>query len=249
MVIWFQITTNFFTPFQKGLRVLMYHKLDLSQADFLTVKVADFEKQIDYLVSQKYQFLSLFEFLALLDANMRMPDKSVMLTFDDGYQNNFDYVLPVLMKYNLKATIFLPVSFIGKTNEWDKGHDPVMNYQTLKNAQPFFEYGLHSYAHQNIAKMTEQELVSDIENCISEFKANQLEVLPVIAYPYGSYPKQDLAFELLEKSGIKAAFRIGNKVNPSHIGNKFLLKRIDIRGTDSFVDFKIKVAKGRLKMF
>jgi peptidoglycan/xylan/chitin deacetylase (PgdA/CDA1 family) len=227
----------------------MYHKLDTSKADFLTVTVSEFEKQIEYLVNQKYQFISLSEFLELLNSNQKMPERSVMLTFDDGYQNNFDYLLPVLKKHNLKATIFLPVSFIGKTNDWDNESDPIMNYETLKLAQPYFEYSLHSYGHHNMAEMTKQELASDIQNCISELKANQLEVLPVIAYPYGSYPKQDFAFDVLTKSGIQAAFRIGNKVNGFPFSNKFLIKRIDIKGTDTFKDFKTKVMKGRVRMF
>ena len=227
----------------------MYHKLDASKADFLTVTISQFEKQIDYLVNQNYYFLSLSEFLELLNSKKKMPDRSVMLTFDDGYQNNFDYLLPVFKKHNLKATIFLPVSFIGKTNAWDNGVDPLMSYETLKLAQPYFEYGLHSYAHHNMAEMTKVELSSDSKNCLSELKANQLDVFSVIAYPYGSYPKQDVAFEVLVKSGIQAAFRIGNKVNGFPITNKFLLKRIDIRGTDTFCDFKTKVMKGRVKMF
>lgn len=227
----------------------MYHKLDASKADFLTVTIAEFEKQIEYLVHHNYHFLSLSEFLDLLNSKQKMPDRSVMLTFDDGYQNNFDYLLPVLKKHNLKAAIFLPVSFIGKANTWDNESDQIMSYETLKLAQPYFEYGLHSYAHHNMAEMTKEELASDIENCFSELKTNQLEVLPVIAYPYGRYPKQDFAFELLAKAGVQAAFRIGNRVNGFPFSNKFLLKRIDIRGTDTFGDFKTKVKKGRVKMF
>lgn len=249
LAIWIQIATNFFTPFQKGLRVLMYHKLDASKADFLTVTIAEFEKHIDYLVDQNYHFISLSEFLELLNSKQKLPDRSVMLTFDDGYQSNFEYLLPVLKKHNLKAAVFLPVLFIGKTNTWDNESDPIMSYETLKLAQPYFEYGLHSYAHHNMAEMTKEELESDIKNCLSELKANQLQVLPVIAYPYGSYLKQDFAFEIVTKLGIRAAFRIGNKVNVFPVSNKFLLKRIDMRGTDTFGDFKTKVMKGRVKMF
>jgi len=91
--------------------ILMYHKL----------KKNEFEKQIKYLVSF-YNIISLEEFLDFLEKNKPFKKNTVVITFDDGYLNNYNEVLPILKKFNLPATLFITTGLIGKRELawWDQ---------------------------------------------------------------------------------------------------------------------------------
>ena len=219
----------------------------------LTVKMAYFEKQIAYLLSEGYKFYSVEEIIILSTSKSNISKKAVTLTFDDAYLNNMTYLLPVLKKYNLTACIFLPVSYIGKTNIWDGGSDSIMDYGELKACQPYFEYGLHSYSHSNLTSLSIADYEDDLAKSQVELTNQGLSFLPALAYPFGQYPKQinklNEVKETMFKGGLKLAFRIGNEVNNWPLKDPFLIKRIDIQGTDSFWAFKTKVKKGKVKMF
>jgi peptidoglycan/xylan/chitin deacetylase (PgdA/CDA1 family) len=249
LLLGLQLRYNLFTSFQNGFRVLMYHQIDPERSDALTVKLEDFEKQLRYLLWFRYHIISLSDVLSFIEKGTSLPPKSVLLTFDDGYQNNFEYVLPLLKKYNVKATIFLPVRYIGKINAWDNGSEPLMDFDTLNAARPHFEYALHSFSHQNMAEMSDAQLSEDLSACYTTLQENNFTFLPALAYPYGRFSKKPKFYILLKETGIQLAFRIGNKVNMLPLKDRYAVKRIDIKGTDSFWTFKTKLTKGRVKRF
>ncbi|MFH1858527.1 MAG: polysaccharide deacetylase family protein, partial [Candidatus Omnitrophota bacterium] len=94
------------------LRILLYHSISDTWEDDLNVRVGDFEEQMAYLADH-YQVLSLQEAFQKLTSGDAFPEKSIVLTFDDGYKDNFHRAYPVLEKYRLPATIFLLLSWIG----------------------------------------------------------------------------------------------------------------------------------------
>ena len=243
---------SIFIPGPKGLPILMYHKVSDDWNDNLTISVKNLEKQFNYLSSHGYTCLPLGRLLEK-DQNLQ-TGKVFALTFDDGYVNNLNYLYPLLEKYNFHCTIMLPVGFLGKTNVWDKGNEPIMNFdQLLSMDSRFVSYGLHSYRHESLLTMSSEEIITDIKTCINELNFNGIAYLPIIAYPYGAYPRDKVnkAFfaKILEQLGILYGFRIGNRVNKWPMKNCYEVKRIDIKGTDSFWAFKTKLRKGRVKMF
>ena len=238
---------------REGLCILMYHKVDPEKSDFLTVKVAELEKQIQWLVQEGYTFLSFSDILQNELDNSPLPLKSVMLTFDDGYQNNADYLLPLLKKYHLKASIFLPVGFIDKTNQWDEGNDRIMGWETLQSCKENFEYGFHSFSHQNMAEMTVVDFSKDLELCLAEVRRHGLRTVPVLAFPYGRFVKNTNKRkgydQVLRNLGFQYALRIGNTINSYPFKNRLLLCRLDIRGTDTMREFGSKVKRGKMKIW
>lgn len=237
-----------------GFRVLMYHKLSDSNSDKLTVKVDVFEKQLLYIKKHNYQPITLEQLIQYHVNGIKLPKKPILITFDDGYENNYRYLYPLLKKHKLKATIFLPVGFIGKSNSWDEGGEEIMSATTLKEMDPaFVEFGLHSFLHVNYSKITEKELIQDIVNSKAKLLETAIPFTAAVAYPYGSYPRQKDDYakftETLKNNEILFGFRIGNKINKLPLADAFSLKRIDIKGTDSFLKFKIKILLGRTKAF
>lgn len=246
------IQTMTLMPKPQGIRVLMYHKVSTEKSDYLTVTTAQLESHLKHLQSLDYQYITAQQLLDFYLEKKPLPDRPVLLTFDDGYVNNLEWAYPILKRYDAKATIFIPSSFVGDTNVWDKGNDRIMTVAQLKNLDPsVFELALHSHAHNNFKNMPLETIEHDVQQNIAFFRGNHIPFTPVLAYPYGGRPKgADFSkmVEMLKKHNIKAAFRIGNWVNAFTTHELYELKRIDIRGTDSLEDFKKKVKKGRVRL-
>lgn len=235
---------------REGVRVLMYHKFALSNGDFLTVTTAQFEAHVTYLKSQNYQFITAQNLLDFYIYNKPLPSKPLLLTFDDGYLNNLELAYPILKKHAAKATIFIPTAFVGLTNKWDKQSESIMTLEQLKNLDPsVFELALHSHEHKNYADLNVAGIASDVAQNVAFFKKNNLNYTSVFAYPYGGRPKNETKTGMInafDRFGIKAAFRIGNRVNSFKINDLYELNRIDVRGTDGFWLFKWKVRVGKI---
>ena len=253
---YFVLEYSFLVPARKGLPVLMYHKILEQGPDRLTVTTAQFDMQLMYLKEKGYQTLTFREVKALLAEKAPLPRKSIVLTFDDAYVNFKSQALPLLKKYGFQATLFIPVAFIGKTNIWDQGNDrilPAGDLKQISNNEPV-AFGIHSFLHKNYRDLAIADMEEDLKNCQGTLEFYGIPFTRVLAYPYGGYPKEDpqlkkSMFDLFERFGLDFALRIGNRINPWPIRKRYEMKRIDIRGTDGFKVFRIKVRKGRVKLF
>ena len=246
--------TNILIRSKSGLRVLMYHKLSQNTSDNLTVRADVLEKQLLYLKEKNYHPITVQELIEHQYQKTKLPKKPILLTFDDGYENNYTYLYPLLKKHALKATIFLPVGFIGKSNEWDEGDEVIMNVEKLKEINSaFIEFGLHSLIHRSYKELTTAELIDDINQCRSILKENSIPYVPAITYPYGAYPCEQKGYEKFKETlinnEIRLGLRIGNRINKLPLADPFCIQRIDIKGTDSFFRFKLKILLGRIKIF
>jgi len=239
-------------PPVKGLPVLMYHKVSDGANDHLTLSVQRLERQFRYLSEHGYTCLQLGQLIE--NKALKLPPRSVLLTFDDAYLNNLQYLYPLLQKYGFHATIMLPVGFIGKTNAWDKTNELLMNYDHLHAMdRRYVSFGLHTYGHIPFKTTPFADIAADIEKCRQELHLHGIDYLPALAYPYGSYPrekgKKEEFFALLNQSGISWGLRIGNRINNWPLKSRYEIKRIDIKGSDPFWIFKTKLKKGFVKRF
>ncbi|MDX2128045.1 MAG: polysaccharide deacetylase family protein [Chloroherpetonaceae bacterium] len=236
------------------LRVLMYHKLSNTTKNELTVLGSDFEAQLLWLKQNHYKSISSQELILHLYQNAPLPPKPVLITFDDGYINNLDIGLPLLKKYGMKATIFLPIQHIGGTNVWDNGNEPLVDVEHIKqNHGETIEFALHSFAHMNYRFKTEREIEEDLEMMQKTLLKETIPFVSAFAYPYGGLPKKQKEKEaikrLLKKYGIQVAFRIKDKLNPLPIRDPYELLRIGISGSDSLEEFSYRVNYGSRNLF
>lgn len=100
---------------KNNLTVIMYHYVrNLKRSRFPEIKgleVSDFEKQIKYLL-KNYTIISMEELIESIDTNKLLPKNAALLTFDDGYKDNFTYVLPILLKYRIKGAFYITTKCI-----------------------------------------------------------------------------------------------------------------------------------------
>lgn len=231
------------------LPVLMYHNVCEAdnQSRGLTISVSKLEQHFRYLSSKGYRSYQLSE----LEGKATLPQKGVVITFDDVTDNQL-LAIPLLEKYNLKATFFIPFHYIGKTDSWNTpGTEKIMTVEQLKAINPdVVEFGYHSYLHRHYAKLSDEEINTDFAECNKVIAETGLKVYPAVAYPYGNYPKkgaENANFKkLLKANGMKKAFRIGNRVNKFPFDDNYEINRIDVKGDESLLKFKLKLKFGKL---
>jgi peptidoglycan/xylan/chitin deacetylase (PgdA/CDA1 family) len=255
ILLWLVYRYSFLVPPSKGLPILMYHKVSRDHADALTISVAHLDSQISYLKAQGYQSVSFADLKAALDHQRPLPPKPILLTFDDASLDTYELAYPILRERAFKATVFLPVAFIGKTSTWAGGDSqPVMSYEQIRQlAGSQIEFGLHSYLHENYEHYSPAQIETDVSDCVRTLEENGCTFTRVFAYPYGRMPTDPVARRALQdafrRHKIDFAVRIGSRINPLPPSEPYELKRTGINGTDSFREFKIKLRTGRVKLF
>lgn len=202
--------------------VLNYHKVDNTFIS-LAVRPDDFAYQMKYLHDNGYHTISPDELYESLAGSGELPDNPVLITFDDGYLDNYTNAYPILKKYGFKATVFVITSFLGK----DK------NYMTWEQAREMDANGIsiesHTVDHKSMTDLTDEQLRMELVE--SKKKAEEELGHPVdyMAYPTGTYNLH--IAEMVKEAGYKAAFTIkyGNVDKASNI---YALERVPIFHTE-----------------
>lgn len=234
------------------LPILMYHNVvaDEEKSIDLSISISKLESHFKFLHENNY---TTFHFKDLENLK-ELPKKSVVLTFDDVTECQLLYAIPLLEKYQLKASFFIPFSFVGNFDYWIDGKNTIMSVEQLQQLDHNrIELGYHSFEHKRYESLSKEELDIDFVKCKSFIKDNQLAVNLFLAYPFGNYPKSNTDFavfeQIMRKNGIKYGLRIGNRVNDFPFKNNYLVKRIDIKGEDNLFRFRLKLKIGKLKLF
>ena len=226
------------------LPILMYHNVtdDVSKSTDLTISTEKLESHFKFLHEKQYKTFHFDELQSLT----KLPKRSVVITFDDVTENQLIYAVPLLEKYQLKASFFVPFSYVGNYDYWIEGNEKIMSVEQLNGLDSnLIELGYHSFEHRRYASMSEEELIVDFERSNSFINDNNLNIKPFLAYPFGNYPKNDTHFSVFEnvlkENDIKYGLRIGNRLNKFPFKNDYLIKRIDIKGEDDLFKFKLKL--------
>jgi peptidoglycan/xylan/chitin deacetylase (PgdA/CDA1 family) len=264
ILLWLVYRYSFFIPAPTGLPILLYHKVSLNQNDALTISVDRLDRQLAYIDSSGYTPISFAELKASLDGLRTLPAKPVIVTFDDGYVSTYELAYPLLVKHDVKATVFLPTAFIGGNAGWGGASEPLIPYEIIgqlaanrpagnQPAGKLIEFGLHGHRHESYERYSAAQIESDLFQCLHAIKASGCAFSRVFAYPYGRMPRDPSADramrEFFRRNKIDFAARIGSRINALPPADVYELKRTAVRGTDSFWEFKTKLRKGRAKLF
>ena len=218
--------------------VLGYHgilpkKLNTSYDEFI-VDQEKFEQELKYLQKKKYQTLTLDEFYDWMKKKKRKKHKAVLITFDDGYQNNYDYAFPLLKKYKMKATVFI----IGEKAE--NNIDNYLSLKTIKKAKkefPNITFASHSYQLHNHDKKDYKMIQEDIT------KMKSIINTKFYAYPHGESSKEYR--RALKENGYKMAFTFGpgkEHRKATKQDNTYKVPRLNISQNMSFQKFKLRLS-------
>jgi len=227
----------------------MYHSIDnikLKRLKGIRVSIKNFEKQISYLSSNNYKSYTLSE---MIEQKEKLPPKSVVITFDDGYKDNFTNALAILKKYNFKATIFVITNRFD--NDWSLhrkaknanivNHIDKLSDEDIKNLlnSGLIEIGAHTINHKNFSKLTLQEKEYEISESKKILEEKFNITCKTFSYPFGIYEKDDE--EIVKKAGFIGAVTTEVRKVDLKTDSMFLLPRINIK--DGYFKFLYRLRK------
>ena len=217
--------------------VLMYHKVNPSPSTGgfgLRVPPKQFAWQMKYLRKRGFKAITFNDLVRHWEKGTTLPVRPVIVTFDDGYQDNFIFAYPILKNNHFTATIFLVSGLIGKTNEWDtKVHsqpkNKLLTWSQIRLMEKYgIEFGAHTVTHPSLTNISPDSAFSEITLCKETLEKELGHPVVAFAYPYGHY--NDTTKSETAKAGFKAAVTTTVGVNPLAPADHFTLKRLRVTG-------------------
>lgn len=197
--------------------VLMYHYItpqaNNDQPDNNSIITLEaFEENMNYLHEQGYYTATMEELEQYVLGKTSLPAKTVVITFDDGYQNNYIYAYPILKKYGFQATIFVIGSRIQQeTSPFDPAKKSFLSFEEIKASSDVFEYHSHTYdLHQKGFKKCGLDYATgfDTKSLTADIaKMKELGIdSPYFAYPFGE--KSTQMVYSLQENNYRMAFTV-----------------------------------------
>lgn len=181
----------------KSIPVLMYHSINPISSNNLIIPPDEFDAQMKWLKDNNYNPITLDELYHWLVHNKETKENPIVITFDDGYEDNYKYAYPILKKYEFNATIFLITDAINKNTVLTESQIKEMyahNIDFQSHTSDHVELNTKSYTQQIQTIKKSQERLGNLLNKKSEY----------LCYPVGKYNKDTL--RACNDLGIKLAF-------------------------------------------
>jgi glycosyltransferase involved in cell wall biosynthesis len=231
------VGTNLWARFTSGTPILLYHAISASTAAAgpFVMSAARFEAHMNWIRRLGYQPISLEHYLQCRREHRFPAPRSVVVTFDDGYADNYDHAYPILRRLEIPATMFLVSGCVGHANQWSTrgalAQRPMMNWEkAAEMTRHGIEIGAHSRTHARLPELSPEEAYAEIAGSREDIERHIGRAVTSFAYPYGLH---DAAVgSMVERAG----FAAGCTVDPGLNGLKTpasALHRAEIRGADS----------------
>jgi peptidoglycan/xylan/chitin deacetylase (PgdA/CDA1 family) len=184
------------------------------------------EKQLRYLKDHNYVVISLDFLVEALKQNILLPPKSIVLTFDDGWRNQYAYAFPLLQKYNATATFFI------FTNAID--HDLFLTWDQIRVMDNSgMSIGGHTRSHPYLPDITDPAVLRDEIIGSKKIIEDQIgQKIDLFAYPYGHYREDIIA--IVKEAGYKSARSTYKGINHTS-ADLYTLKGVEV--SDDFDTF------------
>ena len=200
----------------------MYHSVLKSKSGNYIVHPDTLENDLKYIQSKGYSTITMTDLIGYVYNDYPLPEKPIIITFDDGYYNNLGYAVPLLHKYNMKAVISIVGQYTDNFSEVDEAN---LNYGHLRwkdinelITDGCIEFQNHTYNFHSIKndrkgckKISSESLdryttllTNDITKLQNEFKENCNGYIPnTFTYPFGAISKESIL--IIKSLGFKAS--------------------------------------------
>ena len=224
-----------------GTPILMYHafgKPGESPSRYI-LPAQRFAWQMAWLKRLRYRVLSLEDYRRYRAEDRLPPTRSVVITADDGYADNYSVAYPVLRRYGFPATIFLVSGNVGDTNRWDK--QGLLRGRALMSWAEIREmlhggvtFGAHTQTHPMLTTISPDRARAEIAGSRAELEQALGRPIQLFSYPHGKYDA--ISRSIVEQVGYSGACSTRAGMN-SPATPESEMRRTEVRGTDSMARF------------
>jgi peptidoglycan/xylan/chitin deacetylase (PgdA/CDA1 family) len=202
-----------------GIDVLMYHSIS-SEAGPTSISARVFSTQIELLRKAGYTSVSLTRLPEWQADPSCLPHRSVVITFDDGFQDFSDVAFPILQRNGFTATVFVPTGRLGSPENWYGANAqprPLMDWSTvIELSKAGIEFGGHSVTHADLSALAEPELREEIATSQADLASRLGMPTQTFAPPYGRTSAR-VRRELARHSRVSVGTQLGRMTPKSDI--------------------------------
>lgn len=224
--------------------ILMYHSVaDISTASrrLWTISPSTLASHLEILKSLAFVPLTVSSLVSLMyDHKGSLPDKPVVLTFDDGLADFFTGTLPILDKNGFPATLYIPTAYVNQSGSWLKsngdGKSPMLSWsQILEIADHGIECGSHGHSHTQLDILPKIKMQEEIRNSKDLLEQHLHKNVESIAYPYGLSSKT--LRQIVQEAGYSSGCAIKHSM-ASPTDDRYALSRIAITSDLSQAEYQ-----------
>jgi len=202
------------------LPILMYHSVDINdKITNIFISPGSFERQMKFLHKNNYNVISLSEAADYIKNRRRPPYRTVAITFDDGYYNNYEYAYPVLKRYGIKATLFVIVDKIGQPG-W-------VGWKELEEMSDsgIITIGSHTKTHPWLTGLSIEGIKNEFDASKRILEEKLGKNIDLLCYPMGEYDRR--SEDIANRSGYICAVGT-NPGRSSSVRDIYAMGRIKI---------------------
>ncbi len=233
----------------KKISILMYHSISNSFENEVSVKLDEFKKQMEYL-AKNYNVIKLEEAVQYIRNGEIAKNRLVVITFDDGYKDNYYNACPVLTRLKLPATIFLLLEYIETSKKWPPGDERgsgefdnlILSWQEIiEMSKNGISFGGHTVTHPVLSRVFGDKLFEEVNKPKMEIQRRLGLPVRAFSYPLGTSEEVvNRVTEVVKDCGYSCA--CSAIIGGNHLGSDlFSLKRIGIERSDTMYVFRKKL--------
>ena len=231
------------------LLILMYHQVDTPATEWeqrFCTPPMEFRRQMVWLKKAGYQMVDMDAVLAHVSGEHPLTEKAVHITFDDGFIGVLEHAWPVLQEFKIPATLYALPGRFGQTNDWmwQRGFPKralLSSAQIRMLAEEGMTIGSHTCTHPRLTEIPNRQAEEEINKSKDEMEDLLGQSIEHFAYPYGLL--NTLIRNLEEQAGYQSACSTRSAFNRTG-EDPFMLRRIDVFGTDKLWQFRQKLTFG-----
>lgn len=218
--------------------ILLYHNISETFSPYGSIVFPDvFAKQIRFLKRKGIKFLKPSEFFK--------EDSGILVTFDDGFIDLYEFAFPVLTEEKIPAVVFVVSGYAGRKNDWDVTLGKSFTHLSWSKIKEMHKYGVtigsHSHLHPDYSRSPVDLVRKDMEVSLKTISDKIGERVKYLSYPFGRIKKGE--WQLAKEAGYEKAFIS----TPRETNNPYLLGRWGVYTIDTFFNLSAKIGLNKFR--